>query len=106
MFLFLISQIEVVFTSNGESADMYVERLTEELKDAGCPNVMVIVDGGCCAEHSVVESIFKQWKRRSGTPHTAIGAPLCFALFHERKARPVKHAELVQNGLVVACFMR
>lgn len=34
-------QIEVVFTSSGESADMYVERLTEELKDAGCPNVMV-----------------------------------------------------------------
>lgn len=36
-----VAQIEVVFTSNGESADMYVERLTEELKDAGCPNVMV-----------------------------------------------------------------
>lgn len=35
------NKIEVVFTSNGESADMYVERLTEELKDAGCPNVMV-----------------------------------------------------------------
>lgn len=38
-------QIEVVFTSNGESADMYVERLTEELKDAGCPNVMVSQHG-------------------------------------------------------------
>lgn len=37
----MVVQIEVVFTSNGESADMYVERLTMELKDAGCPNVMV-----------------------------------------------------------------
>lgn len=36
-----VAQIEVVFTTNGESADMYVERQTEELKDAGCPNVMV-----------------------------------------------------------------
>eukprot|EP00903_Cladosiphon_okamuranus_P013188 g12300.t1 len=35
------NNIEVVFTSNGESADMYVERLTMELKDSGCPNVMV-----------------------------------------------------------------
>eukprot|EP00752_Nemacystus_decipiens_P007105 g6367.t1 len=35
------NKVDVVFTSNGESADMYVERLTEELKDAGCPNVMV-----------------------------------------------------------------
>ncbi|CAN0458196.1 unnamed protein product, partial [Ectocarpus sp. 8 AP-2014] len=34
-------KIDVVFTSNGESADMYVERLTEQLKDSGCPNVMV-----------------------------------------------------------------
>ena len=34
-------KIEVVYTTNGESADMYVERQTEELKDAGCPNVMV-----------------------------------------------------------------
>ena len=36
-----MTKIEVVYTSNGESADMYVERQTEELKDAGCPNVMV-----------------------------------------------------------------
>ncbi|CAN0114318.1 unnamed protein product [Ectocarpus sp. 6 AP-2014] len=35
------NEIDVVFTSNGESADMYVERLTEQLKDSGCPNVMV-----------------------------------------------------------------
>ncbi|CAM9719577.1 unnamed protein product, partial [Ectocarpus fasciculatus] len=35
------NEIDVVFTSNGESADMYVERLTEQLKDDGCPNVMV-----------------------------------------------------------------
>ncbi|CAN0225545.1 unnamed protein product, partial [Laminaria digitata] len=35
------NKIEVVYTTNGESADMYVERQTEELKDAGCPNVMV-----------------------------------------------------------------
>lgn len=42
-----VVQIEVVFTSNGESADMYVERLTEELKDAGCPNVMVSSCSDC-----------------------------------------------------------
>lgn len=62
-------QIEVVFTSNGESADMYVERLTEELKDAGCPNVMVspsfevyINRAGVC-----VTSISKRNNRRSMT---------------------------------------
>lgn len=35
------NQIKVVYTGEGESADMYVERQTMELKDAGCPSVMV-----------------------------------------------------------------
>lgn len=36
-----MTQVEVVFTEEGQSADMYVERQTMKLKDAGCPNVMV-----------------------------------------------------------------